>query len=469
MLSPHRKSIILIGLGSLLLLVYGAAAMYSPFRPNGIQGFLEIFGVAFAVYGLATWNVLADQSPPNRSALVIIFGFAVAFNGLLLPTLPTLSDDMYRYVWDGRVQANGINPYRFASDAPALTSLRDNDIWGRMNRPSAITVYPPAAELTFAIVWRLFPDSITGIKLVMVAATLLAGALLMRVLVRLGQNPMRALIFLWSPLLIFEVAHSAHVDALYLPLILGALLLRLSSPSDRISLRHEIAIGALIGLATLTKLYPLILLPALWSVRRASWRDWLLSFCLPLATMITIGLGYALYIAPGVDTLGFLPSYSREFFNIAPIPLGLIYLAQAHNIAFYLPSSVLFPLLIVLVSLFFVIRPAASGRTAVLRAAWPIMIYLLVTINLFSWYVLWLLPFIAMTLSRFDFSAIGWWLFSGLVVLSYTLFITGYAQDWAAWVEFIPVYSLLGLALFATAFSFVRSKRLRSVQEVTAI
>ncbi len=216
----------------------------------------------------------------------------------------------------------------------------------------------------------------------------------------------------------------------------------------------------MIGLATLVKLYPLILLPALWSVQRATRRDRLYSLSLPAAALVTLGIGYALYIAPGVDTLGFLPSYSREFFNIAPVPMLLIQWAEGHHLAYYLPSSLLFPGLIGLVSLFFVIRPAKSAREAVLRGAWPIVIYLLFTINLFSWYVLWLLPFIAITLARARWAALGWWLFSGLVAISYTLFITGYAPTWAAWVQFMPLYGLLALA----AFSFIRSQRRKAVE-----
>ena len=450
----------LIASGVLCLLVYSGAALYGPFRPDRIEGFFFFFVAAFGLYALATWAILVEPTPPTRSTLLIVFGFAVVFNGLLLPTSPTLSDDMYRYVWDGRVQANGVNPYRYPANAPELSLLHDPTVWAHMNRPSAITVYPPAAELTFAAVWRIFPDSIVGMKLAMVAAVLLAGGLLLGVLQQFGQNPARVLIFLWNPLLIFEVAHSGHVDALYLPLIIGALWLRLKAPAVRTSLRYEIGIGVLIGLATLVKLYPLILLPALWSVQRATRRDWLYSLSLPAAALVTIGVGYAPYIAPGVDTLGFLPNYSREFFNIAPVPMLLIQWAEGHHLAYYLPSSLLFPGLIGLVSLFFVIRPAQSPRKAVMRSAWPIAIYLLVTINLFSWYVLWLLPFVAITLARAHWAALGWWLFSGLVVLSYTLFITGYAPTWAAWVQFMPLYGLLALA----AFSFVRSERRKAVE-----
>lgn len=444
---PWHPQRVLIVIGGVSLLVYGAALLYGPFRPERIEGFFLVFFAAFALYALATWVILASKrTTADRPSLMLIFGFAVAFNAILFPSLPTLSDDMYRYIWDGRVQASGINPYRYPSNAPELASLRDTEIWTRMNRPSAITVYPPGAELTFAVVWRLLPDSIGGMKVIMIGATLAAGGLLMILLCVVGGNPARAIIFLWNPLLIFEIAHSAHVDALYLPLLVGALLLRVLAPADRTSLSYEIGIGALLGLATLMKLYPLILIPALWSVRRATMRDFVISLALPVAALVVIAFGYILYIAPGVDTLGFLPSYSHEFFNIAPIPMELLRWAERNNINYYLPSSILMPTLVMLISLGFILRPAQTARDAIMRCAWPIGIYLLVTINLFSWYVLWMLPFVAIDLRWGHFAALGWWLFSGLVILSYTLFITGHAQEWAAWIQFIPLYGLLALS-----------------------
>ena len=205
--------------------------------------------------------------------MIMIFGSAIPFNALFLPALPTLSDEMYPYIWDGRVQASGINPYRYPSDAPELISLRDSAILARMNQPSAVTLSPPGAELAFAAIWRIAPDSILAMKLVIIGAVLLAGLLLVKVLHRSGQQPAPVLIFVWNPLLAFEIAYSAHVGAL----------LRLTAPRDRLSLWSEIGIGLLIGLATVVKLYPIILLPPLWAVRRGTRRDWLLSLSMPLA------------------------------------------------------------------------------------------------------------------------------------------------------------------------------------------
>jgi hypothetical protein len=451
----------LIGSGIGLLAIYVTAYLHGPFRLVDLEPFFWLFGAAFVLYGLATWLILKTTSA-GRSTLLTIFLFAILFNVALLPSTPSLSDDMYRYIWDGRVQSVGINPYRYPSSAEALAGLRDPAIWGHMNRINAVTIYPPGAQITFAVLWRIVGDSIIGFKLFMVLCVLACGWLLAHLLRAFGERPERVLIFLWSPLVIFEIAESGHVDALYLPLVVGAMLVRAVAPTDRVSTKHEALIGFLLGVATLTKLYPAMLIAPLWSVRDSGGqRRW--RFILPITMLATVAAGYALYIAPGVDTLGFLPRYTREFFNIGPLPVALINWATANRIDFWRPTAILMPALVALVSLWFVISPARSAREAVTRCVWPISIYLIVNHNLFSWYVLWTLPLVAMDLRLgrwlgFQLNvALAWWLFSGLVALSYTLFLTGWAQQWAIDAQFIPLYVLLGFVLLNKLIHIIRS------------
>src|SRR5204862_1171502 len=93
----------------------------------------------------------ADQ----RSALLVILTGAVAMRLAMLWVEPYLSSDIYRYIWDGRVQAAGINPYRYVPKAPELARLRDAEIWPNINRPDyAVTIYPPAAQAIFFAVTR---------------------------------------------------------------------------------------------------------------------------------------------------------------------------------------------------------------------------------------------------------------------------------------------------------------------------
>ena len=88
---------------------------------------------------------------------------------------------------------------------------------------------PVAAELAYAAIWRIWPDNVHWYQAVMAAGDLLAGVLLFFLLRELGRSELTVLIYLWSPLVIFETAHSAHVDGLVLPLIVGAWLARVRS------------------------------------------------------------------------------------------------------------------------------------------------------------------------------------------------------------------------------------------------
>ncbi|MBN8595614.1 MAG: DUF2029 domain-containing protein [Anaerolineae bacterium] len=429
-------------LGLLSLPLYLLVLLHGHFRPQRMEPFFPIFFGLFMLYALGCWKVIRSA---EKSSLRMIFGFALVFNLLLIPSWPTLSDDMFRYIWDGRVQAAGFSPYRYPSNAAELEPLRDEVIWPSMNRPNAVTIYPPAAQMVFAFTWRLFPDSVTGMKVVMIGATLLAGWLLVHLLQVLNQSPARALIFLWNPLLIFEVAHAAHVDALYLPLLVGAFLLRARAPSSRVSWRYEAGIGLLLGLATLMKLYPAMLAVPLWSLvddhRRRHWR-----LMLPITLVLTVLVGYALYFQPGVNSLGFLSTYGGEFFNISPL-MGLATdLARDYGLRWQIPGNVGMPLLVIIASLYMVARPARTARSAILRCFWPIGIYLLINHNLFAWYVLWLLPLIALELSPRLNMALAWWSFTGTVALSYTFFLRWREEAWGIHLQFWPLYLLLLLA-----------------------
>jgi hypothetical protein len=357
---------------------------------------------------------------------------------LLLFTRPTLSDDMYRYVWDGRVQGQGISPYRYPPDAAELEGLRDPDIWPQINRKSAVTIYPPAAQMAFALLWHLAPDSFRWFQLAVALGALLAGVLLVGLLRDLGRPTARAVIYLWAPLLIFETAHSAHVDGLVLPLLVGAWWARVR--------QRDALTGLLLGVATGIKLYPAILLPALWRPRdqRGRWT-------MPAAFVLALAASYGPYLfGNGRQVLGFLPEYFGERFNMGLAGL-LLPLFRRWGLD---PDPALLLLTIgslAGLSLWMVLKPAADGEVAVRRSIWLIGAFTLLTQNLFSWYMLWVLPLAAIFLQpgrllglRAD-AWTGWWLFCGLVGLSYSFFIRWRPVPWAIWVQYLPLYLLLAL------------------------
>jgi alpha-1,6-mannosyltransferase len=439
----------LFALGIALLIPFFYALHLQDLRKHTL-GFELVFFVAFLLYAGVTFMALRVRSFSSR-ALLAAFLLAALMQALLVSTSPSLSDDMYRYLWDGRVQAlgsggeKGISPYLYPPDAPQLAGLRDQRIWPQINRRSAVTIYPPAAQIAFALLWRIRPDNVHWLQFVMAAAGLLAGGMLVGVLKDAGRSSARVLVYLWSPLLAFETAHAAHVDALVLPLLVGAWWARLR--------QRDSLVGFVLGLATAIKLYPAFLFPALWRPRhrQGRWR-------MPLAFGLTLAACYFPYLlTSGVRVIGFLPNYLRETFNVSPLIQFLYAFFKPLNMDPRQAVSLLMLASLAVIGLWMVLRPADSAIVAVRRSVWIIAAFTLLSQNLFSWYMLWLLPLLALFLEpgppfrlrslsfptlRLD-AWTGWWLFTGLVALSYTFFINWKPVPAAIWSQYLPLYAFL--------------------------
>jgi len=429
-------------LGFLLIAIYIGALKLGDLREHTVE-FEWLFFSAFVLYGVACFiSLQTDAHVVDRRTLFSIIALATLMQSVLIFSRPTLTDDMYRYVWDGRVQAHGISPYRYPPNAPELLYLRDKDVYPSINRKPVVTVYPPAAEAAYFLLWRIWPDNIHWFQAAMAAGGLLAGILLIGLLKDLGYSPARTLIFLWSPLLIFETAHAAHVDGLLLPFLVGAWWARVRD--------KDVLTGFLLGAATAMKFYPALLLPFLWRPQASKGR-----WSMPLSFFIAIGLFYAPYVLTSeTSVLGYLPGYFRETFNISPlvslvnnfldgVDLNLPYRVVGLSIGTVLIAAI-----------WCVFHPAPDAEAVLRRCIWPIGIVTLFSQDLFAWYMLWLLPLTAIflqpsnlkwkmfTLPKMN-TWVGWWLFCGLVGLSYTFFIKWKPVSSAIQVEFIPLYLIL--------------------------
>ncbi|WP_369182239.1 glycosyltransferase 87 family protein [Streptomyces sp. Y1] len=254
----------------------------------------------------------------RRVAPLVLAGSAlVAAAGLLAP--PRTSDDAYRYVWDGRVQAAGISPYAHAPDDPALARLRDPGLfpagdgctaWDerrtaagdctRINRPAVHTIYPPVAEAWF-LAAHPFGGGVRGAQ---AGGALLAVATTGVLLAAGGRQRRRAALWGWCPGITVWAVNDAHVDTL------GALLMTAGLACA--ARRRAGPGGALLGAAVATKLLPALALPGALSglfARRPRRHDLVL-----LATALaTFAAAYLPYVAAsGVGVLGYLPGYLRE-------------------------------------------------------------------------------------------------------------------------------------------------------------
>jgi hypothetical protein len=290
---------------------------------------------AAVVAGLALWGAAAvwtaRRRPPSGPALALILVAALAAGLAQVGHAPDTSGDVYRYVWDGRVAAEGINPYRHPPEDPALAHLRDDEIYPGINRKPVRTIYPPAAQGLFAGVYLAHRDSVEWTKLVFVLLGTAAAAVLALLLRRLGRRPELAILFAWHPLVIVEVGRAGHVDVAAVLAVHLALLAHAA--------RRTAGGGALLAVAALVKPYAAVLLPALMAPGGHRWRA-------PAAFGATAVLAYLPFLGVGAAVLGYLPGYlaeegfdsgdrfyllgaARRVLGVSDVPAALVTLYQA--------------------------------------------------------------------------------------------------------------------------------------------
>jgi alpha-1,6-mannosyltransferase len=292
----NRRALLLaiIGTALILLTAFGVVVLRLSLDSNTravaftgatcLAGLLWLFAVAIVRRGgLPRWM------------FPVVLVVAVTMRVMTLVTPPLLSTDLYRYVWDGRVQLAGINPYRYRPDAPELAFLRDATVYPNINRADyAHTIYPPAAEAIYGIAALVTPG-VFGMKLMMTAFDALTIVVLIRLLRIAGRDPARLLIYAWLPLPVWEFAGNAHIDAAASGLLALALLLAVRG--------RAIWTGVVLAVAALTKFLPAVVLPAFWRPRE--WRL-LVAFTLTLIAL------YVPYATVGWKVLGFLGGYVSE-------------------------------------------------------------------------------------------------------------------------------------------------------------
>jgi hypothetical protein len=197
---------------------------------------------------LVAWRAMAA----GQLAFRVMLAAAVAFRLIAAVGPPSLSDDIYRYVWDGRVQAAGHHPYKFAPADPARSELRDADVYPRINHPELQTIYPPLAEMLFAAL-ALATFGVTGFKtaLALIDVGVIWALLALLKALRLPRD--RVVLYAWNPLAVIEIAGSGHVEPLGVLLVVLALAHVVEGKAARA--------GAFLGGAIQAKLLPLLLVP----------------------------------------------------------------------------------------------------------------------------------------------------------------------------------------------------------------
>lgn len=359
-LTPSRR---VYGLGVILLVALTICSRN--FSRPGAPAFLISLAVAGVAYLLAVREFFSTPKFPRR---VIVVGLVLAavWHVLFLLQPPGVDDDIHRYVWDGRIQRLGYNPYIVVPNNPAFAALHTAET-RTMNHPDEPSLYPPGAELFFRAVTAIH-ESVFALKVAFVLCDLGIVFVLLDVLRCRGQGAHWVLAYAWQPLLATEVAGSGHID------IVGALLLIVSFAA--LLRRWRTVAAVAFALAVAVKFLPIVLLPLYW--RRVRLRDGVLA-------AVVFGVLYIPFFNHGRIPLGSLGSYIHSFRFNDPIFATLVRVAT--------------PQIVVGLAILVGLATAAwlRGKSQELSPdafAWPMAASLLCAPVIYPWYLLWLLPFL---------------------------------------------------------------------------
>lgn len=371
--------------------------------------YLCIHAALFLLYLAA-----AGHSRRHAPAPGAIVGAAVIFRLILLPATPSLSDDIYRYVWEGGIQLEGINPYAQPPGDPGLAVYRDH-IYEGINYKELPAIYPPVMQWAFAIA-VLMGRSLSVMKALFIAADVASIIVLSSLLRARGLPAARVLLYAWNPLVVVEVAGSGHNDPLAV-LFLVASLLAITVGRQGLSM-------TMLALSALGKLYPAALLP--FFARRVKPAHLLLPPLIAVAC-------YLPYASAGQDLFYSARQYAERWrfndsvFGVIEKVMELSGSTNPHGLA----RGVV--LVLTVVWLAALLAAQWKGRIDLLRAVFLFTgMVLILQPTLHPWYLIWMIVWLPLHPSP------AWIALSGLVPLSYL----GEGGP-IAWIEYLPFYALL--------------------------
>ena len=470
---PSRGTIVLIACGLVSLFLYALLARERAWsEPGDVYRFLLLMAAAFAGYGGAL--VVAGRKlwdgGPLRSATV--FFFAALFRLALLPagttdgwsgvledlridgqepaygTYQLYDNDVWRYLWDGRVLLGGVNTYRLspaqieelADDGDPRFAWLDDEPWGtihsRIGYASYRTVYPPLAQAVFTVLAALRPGSVAALKILLILVDLGSCWLLFDLARRTLGQPELALVYAWNPLAIKEIAGSAHIDGLA---VFGLVLALWAF--ERAHFRWSLL--ALAG-AILSKLTPLLAVPLF--LRRTPRPAW---WVLPAAGIVAY--------APFVWSLPVMAESLRAFAQDWGFNAGFwhLNLGASHRLGWSgrgaADAASLFATLAVVVWASWRVPPDVTGLAR--RAGLVLGAYVLLSATVMPWYLLWALPLLALGHGKRG-PVFLWPMVTAASLLSYGVYIDGVERASWLWIE----HSLIAAAFLLLTVQTLRRR-----------
>lgn len=383
----------------------------------------------------------------QRRLLILIVGMGAALRALMLWSVPALEDDFHRYLWDGAMVANGFNPFGIAPSAATTAAAPERVrelaeqagyVFERINHADLRTVYPSVAQAFFALAYLAEPWSLLAWRMIALTAEGISLCLLLAMLRDVGRSPVWVAIYWLNPLIIKELVNSAHMEAILVPLVLGAVLLAMR--------RRLIAAAGVLALAVATKVWPLLFAPLILRPLLGEPRRLVLAF--GLFSVVAIVLAMPVVIA-GLDRSSGFTAYSagwqRNGALVPGLSAAIVFMTglAADTSGLFVRGLVVVAAAVIAVTV--AVRPTETaaelaGRVAVLSAA-----VLLLSPAQYPWYLAWVMPFMVLRPVKGLLAA------TALMPVYYASFhfralgLERVYDTWVVWLIWVPVWALLFL------------------------
>lgn len=460
---------------------------------NGLRPVVTFWmemGALFALYAAAYFVVLRLEGREKQALFIIALGAVIFRLTLLSAGVPheisgvarlqalktdaqgtevvyerfqLFDDDIWRYLWDGHVWANGVNPYRYAPADAALDGLTlaqpeqsrivlrqqadasaettgaessgtaaleasEESIWGdirdNVNHAGVPTIYTPLAQFVFRLSHAIAPGSVAVLKGLLVLCDLLAVLFIVLTLRQLGQSVLVVILYAWNPLMVKVFAGSGHADAI--------LVAALAATAFFIARGARRAAAVSIALAILAKLSPVILLP--FVLQRIGWRNLLLIGAVLLC-------GYLPFLDPGVNPFAGMQTFAREWQFNAGFFAFLQWLASGLTAHPAFVARVLSGLATLGVISWLVWRDDLRAESFARFAAAAMGALVLFSPTIMPWYLSWALPLAVIARQHL------WFLFSAIVCIAFHIMIDETEATLALWLEHGLLFVLLSWSL----------------------
>jgi hypothetical protein len=434
----NRKLRTIIITGFIIEILCVAIAYNGDIKKN-IPCFAILYIASFISYIFAIFSVLKNaetNEQDNNSSTKILWAiiiFALMFRITLLPATP--SDDIYRYLWEGKLQLNGINPYSHPPESSSLEHLRDG-FFSDINHKHLSTIYPPLTLMVFAIT-DYVSHTITSMKSVFLIFDVLSIFILLRFLRVMGKDSHNVLTYAWSPLILISFAARGHCDSLQIFLVILALYLY--------ALRKNLRTAVSIGLAAMSKFIFIIIAPFLITGKK-------LRYVIVLFSVIAVL--YLPYMSAGKGLFSTLLHFGTQYHFNDSAHFLIFCLCIGSPLASKIVTALIFGAVLLYLykkHLNLLTTDDVEMNNSVLNSAFvAIGTFLILAPTLHPWYLTWIVPFLCFNKNR------AWLVLTGTVIcyyfMSHELFskMIWYNDEWVwkevHWLklpEYLPFYILL--------------------------